>query len=78
MGVEILVEGLLEATTTYLTVLVLHGVGMGDVGIAALAPLVSEGRMRQLTHLNLSENGDVTNEGIIPLQRRLARMGCLD
>jgi len=38
---------------------------MGDEGIAALAPLVQQGRMRRLERLDISLNGDITDRGII-------------
>jgi len=37
---------------------------MGDEGIAALAPLVQQGRMRRLERLDISLNGDITDRGI--------------
>lgn len=75
VGVEILVEGLVKITTTNLTVLDLSRVGMGDQGIAAVAALVSEGRLQQLVDLHLSGNGDITNQGIIYLVKAIIAHG---
>lgn len=38
---------------------------MGDKGIAALIPLVQQGRMGSLERLDISRNGDITDRGII-------------
>ena len=75
VGVELLAEGLVKAMTTYLTVLDLDDVGMGDKGIAALASLVSQGRLKQLVDLNLRGNGDVTNQGIISFAKAIGAHG---
>lgn len=61
-----LAEGLLNAPKTKLKYLYLNdNIGMGDNGIAALAALVSQDRFEQLEDLHLSDDGGVTNEGIV-------------
>jgi len=75
VGLVTLAEGLIKATTTYLRVMDLNGAGMGDKGIAALAPLVSQGQLTQLVDLNLSGNGDVTNQGIISFVKAIVAHG---
>lgn len=68
-----LAEALSKSTPACLGSLVLDNVGMGDEGIAALASLVGQGRMEQLTELDISQNAALTQQGIITLARRCAR-----
>lgn len=75
VGVMALADALLKATQTFLTHLNLSDVGMGDEGIAALASLVSQGCMQQVTELSLSSNGGVTNRGIISLAQAIDARG---
>jgi len=70
-----LAEALLKATQTFWTHLNLSDVGMGDEGIAALAPLVSQGRMQQVTELSLSGNSGLTKQGIITLAEAIDARG---
>jgi Ran GTPase-activating protein (RanGAP) involved in mRNA processing and transport len=55
-GVVALAKAILDSTVTLLTHLDLNYVGMGDIGMKALASLVYEGRMQQLEDLDLSGN----------------------
>lgn len=76
VGVVALGEALLKAKGTFLEDLDLVRVGMSDEGIAAIANLVSQGRLKQLNGvLDLSENEDVTNEGIVALARSIDAHG---
>ena len=48
---------------------------MGDEGIAALASLVSHGRLEDLEELNLSDDGGVTDEGLTVLASAISAGG---
>lgn len=73
VGVIGLAKGLSKATQTFLKSLTLSYVGLGDEGIAALAPLVYEGRLKKLETLNLSNISDVTDWGLVTLHARSMR-----
>jgi hypothetical protein len=64
-GVVALADALLQTTQTLLTDIDLSDVGMGDEGIAALALLVQQDRMRRLECLQFCGNDDISNRGII-------------
>jgi len=65
----------LKARQTSLANLALYNVEMGDEGIAALASLVSHGRMEQLEELDISLNAALTQQGIITLARAIDARG---
>jgi hypothetical protein len=71
VGVVALADALGKATQTCLTHLNLASVNMGDEGIAALAYLVCEGHLEQLKVLYLSDNHDVSKQGIITLAQAI-------
>lgn len=75
VGIVALAEGLLKAKETFLEDLDLSDVGMGDGSIAAMANLVSQGRLKQLKGVDLSENEGVTNEGVVALARSIDAHG---
>lgn len=70
-----LAKALLKATQTSLEALVLDGVGMGNGGIAVLASLVDQGRMKQLKMLDISDNNALTQRGIITFARAIDARG---
>lgn len=71
-GVAGLAEALPKASQSNWAHLNLTYVEMGDDGIAALATLVSQGRLEQLEELSLSDGGGVTNEGMILLAQAIS------
>lgn len=71
VGVVALADALGQATQTCSTHLDLESVNMGDEGIAALASLVSEGRLEQLQVVHLSCNDGVSDRGIITLAQAI-------
>jgi len=73
-GVMALTETL-KARLTSLANLALYNVEMGDEGIAALASLVSHGRMEQLEEFVISQNAALTQQGIITLARAIDARG---
>lgn len=75
VGVTALAEALLKPTQTYLTNLELNYVGLGDVGMTALASVVSQGRFEQLEFLEFSGNEGITNQGIVALARAIETRG---
>lgn len=72
VGVVALTKALLEATHTLLTSLVLDTVGVGDEGMVAL---IDQGRMEQLTKLNLLGNACGTDKGASALARAIEARG---
>lgn len=74
-GVVALAKGLCEAPRTSLKELKLDDVGMGDVGLAALASVVTQGRMRRMHKFMLHKALDVTDEGIILFVRAIEAYG---
>lgn len=75
VGIMAFAEALLKSTQTRLEVLGLCDVGMGEEGIAALASLVSQGRMERLKRLDISANAALTQQGIITLASAIAARG---
>lgn len=63
------------ATQTLLTVLVLDHVGMSDKGMIALATLIDQGRVEQLTDLNLTESECETDRGVGALAQAIETRG---
>ncbi len=63
-GVEVLAKGLLAASRTRLTFLVLVDVGMGDKGLGALASAIRGGVLDQLGTFALDNNAALTDEGV--------------
>jgi len=63
----VLDKSLEEALRTLSVNLALRKIGMGDLGMAALATLVSKGRMQRVQKINLSNAREVTDKGIIAL-----------
>ena len=74
-GVTVLVEALQKSKHTYLEELDLEGVGIGAIGMAALASLVDQGRLEQLKTLDISQNNALTQQGIITLARAIDERG---
>ena len=66
-----LAGALCEAPRTMLTRLNLSGVGMGDVGMAALASVIDQGRMQQMQTFPIFNTHGVTDEGMITLARAI-------
>ena len=75
VGVVAPAEALMKSTQTCLKTLGLENVEMGDEGISALASLASQGRLEHLKTLNISENEDLTEQGIITLARAIGVRG---
>ena len=75
VGVEVLAEALLQTAQTFLTYLSLSEVGMCDAGIAALVPLVQQGRMGRLEHLDICGNGGISDHGIISFAESINTKG---
>ena len=75
VGIVPLVEALLKATHTLLTSVVLDTVEMGDEGMIALAPLIDQSRMDQLTYLHLCGSACETDQGISALARAIEARG---
>ena len=74
-GVVALAGGLREAPRTMLREFCLNDIGMGDVGMAALASLIYKGRLGQLEPLYINEIPDVKDEGITALARAISMRG---
>lgn len=71
-GVVALAKALEEAPRTLLVVLAMHEVGMGNLGMFALASLIHRGRMQQVESLEISGAPD---EGMIALAQAIDTRG---
>ena len=74
-GVAALASGLGEAPRTMLTHLDLTYVGMGDVGMTALASVIHQGRMQEIQDLNLGDVPGMTDKGMVALARAIDARG---
>ncbi len=74
-GVAALANGLSAACDTRLKSLDLQDVGMGDKGMFALAGLVHRGRFERLELLSISDNEEVSDQGVIALARAIEEAG---
>lgn len=71
-GVLALLAGVKDATQMSLTRnLGLSNVGINDDGMVELFDLIQAGKLRRLSHVNVSENVNVTDEGIFTLAHSL-------
>lgn len=74
-GVLALAEGSLSAPQTCLTSLNIWGEGMGKESVAAVASLIRQGRFEQLAYLNTSENGGISDQGVMVLAQAIEARG---
>ena len=62
----------MKATQTVLTSLEVTNLGMGDEGLAALANLISQGRLQEVKTFDfISSNYNLTDEGILALAQAI-------
>ncbi len=70
-----LAQALKEAPRTLLVDLALHKVGMGNLGMAALASVIQQGRMQRIEMLDLSGADYVTDVSITALAQAIEARG---